>query len=152
MKNKNKNTINIRKENNKEEVLPDQERKMGRSYSDRFSGKFIKEYVWDKNINRLVEKMIPSIITKVEENRLDPKENMIPQPKPQERKVERVVGRKVETNKPKVVERKYETYNKGVERKVETQPKVRKEFRINQKYRKERLNLNQIYNIKTIWF
>ena len=133
--NTNTNTNNIRKENNKIEVIPDQEKKRGLRYSDRFTGtKYKKEYVWDKNINRLVEKRVPTTTTttttttstKVEEkpSRPERKYESQPLPKPQERKVERVVERKVETNKPKVLERKYESYNKGVERKVETQPKV----------------------------
>ena len=133
--NTNTNTNNIRKENNKIEVIPDQEKKRGLRYSDRFTGtKYKKEYVWDKNINRLVEKRVPTTTTttttttstKVEEkpSRPERKYESQPLPKPQERKVERVVERKVETNKPKVIERKYESYNKGVERKVETQPKV----------------------------
>ena len=135
-KNTNTNTNNIRKENNKIEIIPDQEKKRGLRYSDRFTGsKYKKEYVWDKNINRLVEKRVPTTTTtttttttstKVEEKPSRPgrKYESQPLPKPQERKVERVVERKVETNKPKVVERKYESYNKGVERKVETQPRV----------------------------
>ena len=124
------NDIIDNKNEDDKDVLPEQGKKRGLRYSERIpSSNYKKEYAWDKNANRIVEKTVPSNTNtyKHEEKTIKQERKPIYQSKPQEKKVERVVERKIET-RPKVQERKVErvTQPKVQERKVErvTQQKV----------------------------
>ena len=127
-KNQMYNDIIDNKNEDDKDVLPEQGKKRGLRYSERIpSSNYKKEYAWDKNANRIVEKTVPSNTNtyKHEEKTIKQERKPIYQSKPQEKKVERVVERKIET-RPKVQERKVErvTQPKVQERKAEPQLKT----------------------------
>ena len=130
------NDISDKKNEDDKDVLPVQEKKRSLRYSERIpSSNYKKEYAWDKNANRIVEKTVPSNTNtyKHEEKTIKQERKHVYQSKPQEQKVERVV------KKEKLRELLSQKYRKEKLREL-----------LNRKYRKERPNLTQKLNIAKI--
>jgi len=129
VKSQNINLFNNRRKESDKQIVPEKEKEKVNTSSNtnKYTGTQYKtEYVWDKNINRLVEKKVPINKPQAEEKPVRQEKRVEYKPKIQERKVEtqpKVQERKVETQ-PKIQERKVESHHKVLERKIEHQPKV----------------------------
>lgn len=118
VKNQNINLFNNRRKGSDKQVILEREKEIVNtpSNTNKYTGTQYKtEYVWDKNINRLVEKKVPVNKSQAEEKPARQEKKVEYQPKIQERKVE---------TQPKIQERKVESHHKVLERKIEHQPKV----------------------------
>ena len=118
VKSQNINLFNNRRKESDKHIVPEKEKEKVNTSSNtnKYTGTQYKtEYVWDKNINRLVEKKVPINKSQAEEKPVRQEKRVEYKPKIQERKVE---------TQPKIQERKVESHHKVLERKIEHQPKV----------------------------